>query len=150
MFENCHTPFEVAHIYRGMGFPVSCTFGRVAVTASRSLGAVVMPPDLGTLVRHELEHDRSLIAPVFTYQRPRRDWVFLVGPGTGGALGATASAALHRAGVRVLTAGQRVWLPMTDQPLTWYWVWPPTTAQALPARSAVLATARRQLLTSRR
>ncbi len=150
MFETCHTPFEVAHVYRGMGFPVSCRFGRVAVTASRSLGAVVMPPDVGTLVRQELEHDHDITAPVLTYHRPRRDWVFVVGPGSGVAAGAAARAALHRAGVRVLTEGQQVWLPMSDQPLTWYWIWPPTTAQALPSRSTVLATARRQLLTGRR
>src|SRR5690606_16375894 len=87
MFENCHSPFEVAHVYRGMGFPVSCRFGRVAVTASRSLGAVVMPPDLGAVVRHELEHDQGITASVLTYHRPRRDWVFVVGSGSGGALG---------------------------------------------------------------
>ncbi|WP_280400146.1 hypothetical protein [Nocardia carnea] len=150
MFENCRTPFEVAYAYRGMGFPVSCTYGRVAVTASRSLGAVVMPPELGTLVRHELEHDHDVTAPVLTYHRPRSDWVFLVGPGSGGALGATARMALHRAGVRVLTTGQQVWLPMTDQPLTWYWIWPPTSVRALPSRTTVLAATRRQILTSQR
>ncbi len=150
MFENCHTPFEVVHVYRGMGFPVSCTYGRVAVTASRSLGAVVMPQALGTLVRHELEHDHSVTAPVLTYHRPHRDWVFLVGPGAGGAPSATAHTELHRAGVRVLTAGQRVWLPMTDQPLTWYWIWPPTRVRALPSRTTVLATTLRQLLTAQR
>ncbi|WP_280425306.1 hypothetical protein [Nocardia carnea] len=120
------------------------------MTASRSLGAVVMPPELGTLVRHELEHDHDVTAPVLTYHRPRRDWVFLVGPGSGGALGATTRTALHRAGVRVLTAGQRVWLPMTDQPLTWYWIWPPTSVRALPSRTTVLAATRRQLLTAQR
>ncbi|NKY33877.1 hypothetical protein HGA13_12415 [Nocardia speluncae] len=150
MFENCHSPFEVAHVYRGMGFPVSCKFGRVAVTASRSLGAVVMPPDLGTVVRQELEHDHGITASVLTYHRPRRDWVFVVGSGSGGALGEAAGTALRSAGVRVLTAGQQVWLPMSDQPLTWCWIWPPTTAQALPSRSTVLATTRRQLLTERR
>ncbi|WP_040840304.1 hypothetical protein [Nocardia brevicatena] len=122
MFENCHTPFEVAHVYRSMGFLVSCTFGRVAVTASRSLGTVMMPPELGTLIRHGLEHDHGVTAPVLTYHRPRRDWVFLVSRGSGGALGAPARTALHHARVRVLTAGQRMLLPMTDQPLTWYWI----------------------------
>ncbi|MFF0532721.1 hypothetical protein ACFYT3_30640 [Nocardia amikacinitolerans] len=143
MFERCHSAQEVAYVYRGLGFAVSCSFGRVSLTTTPGRGAVTMPAELGERVRAVLEEeDRWVSVPILSYQRPRREWVFLVGPAWGGKLGAHTLAQLEERGVRILESGQRVWLPMTDHPTGWYWVSPPVNVQVMPPRSAVIAVAR--------
>lgn len=145
MFENCHSAHEVAHVYRGLGFTVSCSFERVSLIATPALGAVAMPAGLGKQVREELlEETRCASVPIISYSRPNREWVFLVGP-WGGRLGVHTLANLEERGVRVLESGERVWLPITDYPTGWYWVSQPSTAHSLPSRTTVISAARRLL-----
>ncbi|MGW5750932.1 hypothetical protein [Nocardia rhamnosiphila] len=150
MFESCHSQQEIAHLYRGMGFDVSYSYQRVALIASRSLGAVAMPAGIGARVRQVVEENDPIITlPIISYQRTDRQWVFLVGPAAGNRVRRTGPAALEDAGVRILESGQRVWLPMTDQPIGWYWVSPPVSARMLPSRTTVVAAALRQLTAAR-
>ncbi len=143
MFESCHTAQEVAHVYRRMGFAVSCAFDRVAVIATPTLGAVVMPARLGTPVRRALLEDaRCESVPILTHSRPNREWVFLVGPAWGGKMAQRTLDSLEARGVRVLDAGQRIWLPMTDHPTGWRWVSEPVSAKAIPSRTSVLSDVR--------
>ncbi|MET8779479.1 hypothetical protein ABZV58_31150 [Nocardia sp. NPDC004654] len=143
MFERCHSAHEVAYVYRGLGFAVSCSYGRVSLTATPALGVVVMPAGLGAQVRAFLEEEsRWLSIPILSYQRPQREWSFLVGSAWGGKLGVHTLAQLEERGVRILESGQRVWLPMTDHPTGWYWVSPPVNAKTMPSRSSVIAVAR--------
>ncbi|WP_405179366.1 hypothetical protein OG225_36855 [Nocardia sp. NBC_01377] len=143
MFESCHSAGEVAHVYRRMGFPVSCAFDRVALVATPTLGAVTMPATLGSLVRQALTEDhRCESVPILTYSRSHREWVFLVGPAWGGQIARRTLESLEARGVRVLDAGQRIWLPMTDHPTSWYWVSQPVNARTIPSRTSVLADAR--------
>lgn len=143
MFERCHSPREIAHVYRRMGFEVSTSFQRVALIASRSLGAVTMPASTGVLVRQVVEQDDpTTTLPIISYQRAQREWVFLVGPPGGNEARGATLAAFEEAGIRVLDSGQRVWLPMTDRPMGWYWVSPPVSARILPSRTTVIAAAR--------
>ncbi|MEV4129333.1 hypothetical protein [Nocardia sp. NPDC049707] len=144
MFESCHSVGEVAHVYRGLGFAVSCAFERVSLIATTALGAVSMPSDLGRQVREELlEEARCASAPIISYSRPNREWVFLVGPAWGSRLGVHIPAQLQERGVRILVSGERVWLPMTDHQTGWYWVSQPITAHSLPSRTSVVSAARR-------
>ncbi len=144
MFESCHSAHEVAHVYRGLGFTVSCSFERVSVIATTALGAVAMPASLGKQVREELlEETRSVSVPIISYSRPNREWIFLVGPAWGGRLSVHTLAQLEERGVRILASGERVWLPMTDHPTGWFWVSQPSTAHSLPSRTSVVSAARR-------
>ncbi|WP_433678032.1 hypothetical protein [Nocardia sp. CA-119907] len=146
MFESCHSVGEVAHVYRGLGFAVSCSFDRVSLIATTALGAVSMSAGLGKQVREELvEKTRCMSVPVISYARPNREWVFLVGPAWGGRVGVHTLAQLEERGVRILESGERVWLPMTDHPTAWYWVSQPSTAHSLPSRTNVISAARRLL-----
>ncbi|WP_327151078.1 hypothetical protein [Nocardia sp. NBC_01329] len=123
---------------------MSSSFQRVALIASRSLGAVAMPAGMGVQVRQLVEQDDPTTAlPIISYQRARREWVFLVGPPRGNKTRGSALAELGDAGIRILESGQRVWLPMTDRPMGWYWVSPPVSARALPSRTTVIAAAKR-------
>uniref|UniRef100_UPI003F4A1878 hypothetical protein n=1 Tax=Nocardia sp. bgisy118 TaxID=3413786 RepID=UPI003F4A1878 len=143
-FERCHSAHEVAFVYRNLGFAVSCSYGRVWLTATLALGAVAMPADLGAHVRAELEEDSRLSAiPILSYQRPQREWVFLVGSAWGRPLGAHTLAQLEERGVRILESGQRIWLPMTDHPTGWYWVSQPVNVEKMPSRTSVITVARR-------
>ncbi|MFX0576920.1 hypothetical protein [Nocardia nepalensis] len=146
MFESCHSAHEVAHVYRGLGFAVSCAFERVSLIATPALGAVSMPAGLGKQVRLELlEETRCVSVPIISHSRPNREWVFLVGPAWGGRLGMHTLAQLEERGVRILESGERVWFPMTDHPTGWYWVAQPVTAHSLPSRTSVISAARRFL-----
>ncbi|WP_063045965.1 hypothetical protein [Nocardia pseudovaccinii] len=146
MFESCHSAHEVAHVYRGLGFSVSCSFERVSLIATTALGAVAMPAGLGKHVREVLlEETRCVSIPIISYSRPNRDWVFVVGPAWGGRLGKHTLAQLDLRGVRILESGERVWLPMTDHPTGWFWVTHPVTAHSLPSRTSVISAARRFL-----
>lgn len=146
MFEQCHSAHDVAHVYRSMGFDASLIFHRVALIASNSLGAVAMPAALGADVRRALTNrPRAIDAPIISFHRPDREWVYLVGPGVGRSLGRTTRDMFDTAGVRIMMSGQRVWLPMSDSVTQWYWVSPPSHARALPSRTAVLTTTRHLL-----
>lgn len=146
MFESCHSVGEVAHVYRGLGFAVSCAFERVSLIATPALGAVGMPAGLGKQVREVLrEETRCVSVPIISHSRPNREWVFLVGPAWGGRLGVHTLAQLEERGVRILESGERVWLPMTDHRTGWYWVSQPSTAHSLPSRTSVITAARRLL-----
>ncbi|QIS08819.1 hypothetical protein [Nocardia arthritidis] len=143
MFERCHNPNEVAYVYLERGFPVQLTFGKVSILTSDRLGAVVLPPRLGAAVKEMLADE--WIVPVITYQRERRDWIVLVGPNRGGALKPPALSSLAQQGIRILDQSARVWLPMTDTQIGWFWVAPPLNASAVPPRNLVLMAARRAL-----
>ncbi|MEU4842448.1 hypothetical protein [Nocardia testacea] len=133
-----------------MGFQVSNSFQRVALIASRSLGAVAMPAKTGVQVRQVVEqNDPTTTLPIISYQRAQREWVFLVGPPCGNEARGAALAALEVAGIRILESGQRVWLPMTDRPMGWYWVSPPVSARILPSRTTVIAAARQATVAHR-
>ncbi|MET8778516.1 hypothetical protein ABZV58_26225 [Nocardia sp. NPDC004654] len=149
MFERCHSAHEVAYVYRGLGFAVSCFYGRVSLTATPTLGAVAMPAGLGAQVRAHLEEESRWVAiPILSYPRAQREWVFLVGPAWGGKLGEHTIAQLEERGVRILESGQRVWLPMTDHPTGWYWVSQPLNAKTMPSRTSVIAVARQFIASS--
>ncbi|MFG1793970.1 hypothetical protein [Nocardia sp. NPDC049149] len=144
MFERCHSPHDVAHVYGQYGFPVELTFGRTSMLTSARLGAVVMPPSLGQLVQELLGDAAS--APVISHSGPDRRWIFLVGPNRSNKLGDRSLAELERHEVRLLDAGTRVWLPMSDSPIGWYWAAPPLEgASAAPSRTFVLGIARKVL-----
>lgn len=146
MFESCHSPRDVAHVYRRMGFKVSSSFQRVALIASRSIGAVAMPASMGIQVRQVVSQgDAITTLPIISYQRAQREWVFVVGPPRGNETRAAAGAELGDAGIRILESGERVWLPMTDRPMGWYWVSPPVSARILPSRTTVIAAAQQLL-----
>ncbi|MGW5382569.1 hypothetical protein [Nocardia sp. NPDC003963] len=146
MFERRHSPHEIAHLYRRMGFEVSYSYQRLALIASRSLGAVAMPAGMGKQVRHIVQQDDPITTlPIISYRRAHPEWIFLVGPPTGDKGRRTAPGKLQGTGVRLLESGQRLWLPMTDHPIGWYWVSPPVSARMLPSQTEVLAAAQRQL-----
>ncbi|CAM4344561.1 DNA-binding protein [Nocardia ninae] len=149
MFESCHSAQEVAHIYRGLGFSVSCLYERVSLVATPSLGAVVMPAGLGRKVHQELAAGRrSDAVPIVSYSRPNREWVFLVGPVRGRSLVARTVIQLAEKGIRILESGERVWLPMTDHPTGWYWESRPSGVLVIPSRTTVIAVARQLLQTN--
>lgn len=153
MFERCHSAAEVAWIYRRMRFPVSLDFDRVALIATPTLGAVAMPAELGGLVRQALLQDsRCDSVPILTHSRSNREWVFPVGPASGRRMVERTLESLRDRGVRVLDAGQRIWLPMTDQPTGWHWIYVPDSAITIPSRTSVTSSAsdvlRRQQLSS--
>lgn len=142
MFESCHTPAEVATVYHRLGFTgISCAFGRVSLLASPRLGAVVVPGSLARGVRDLLtDNRRGKPVVVLGYARAGRPWVFLVGPQSGKGHSATTLARLADQGIRVLIAGQRIWLPMSDnRTSSWYWICPPSDLASLPARITVLS-----------
>lgn len=146
MFEACHSVREVAEVYRRYGFGVSCAFERVSVVAGPRLGAVVMPSSLGERVHHRLLAVHACKSvPIVTFDRPNRQWVFLVGPALGRPSDARAFSVLDVHGIRVLEAGQRIWLPISDQSTGWRWVSPPAKKQPSPARTTVVAEVREQL-----
>ncbi len=137
MFESCHGPLEVAFVYRFFGFPVELRFGRTSFVTTASLGAIVMRPELGRAVRQAIGDTWPV--PIITHTRADREWVFLVGPTRGRGLGERSLAALAQRGVRVLPAGSRVWLPMSDAPTGWHWASPPQQDALLaPPRTFVL------------
>ncbi|MFF0494297.1 hypothetical protein ACFYTQ_35210 [Nocardia sp. NPDC004068] len=147
MFESCHTASEVAIVYRRMGFPtVACDFDRVSLIATPALGAVVMSRALGPRIWTRLmtDHERSS-APIVTYPRPNADWVFIVTANRGRPFARSTRDALAARGVRILDAGQRIWLPMSDHATGWHWVSPPIKGMPLPLRSTVLALVCEQL-----
>jgi len=143
MFERCHNPNEIAYIYTERGFPVQLTFGKASILTSDRLGAVVLPPRLGSTVKEMLAD--AWIVPVITYQREHREWIVLVGPDRGGVLKPPALNSLAQHGVRILDHGARVWLPMTDTQIGWFWVAPPLNPSAVPPRNVVLTAARQAL-----
>ncbi|MFC3961660.1 hypothetical protein [Nocardia jiangsuensis] len=147
MFERCHTTSEVAGIYRRIGFTtVSCMSDRVSLIAAPSLGAVAMPPTVGARVRDQLvSQHRCKSTPILTHRGPDRSWVFLVGPAWGRTMTPATMNTLATQGLRVLVAGQRIWLPMTDHPIGWRWLSPPIDVASLPARTTVIAAARQHL-----
>ncbi|WP_063129886.1 hypothetical protein [Nocardia fusca] len=136
MFENCHGPREVAHIYSMRGFPVQVSFNRTSLVTTTALGAIAMPPMLGRATLQATGD--TCTVPILTYARPGREWVFLIGAGRGRALGTRRIEALARHGVRILPLGSRVWLPMSDTPSGWYWVNAPQDVQSVPAIATVL------------
>lgn len=137
MFENCHEPREVAFVYASLGFPVELHFGRTSLVTTASLGAIAMPPELARATRHVIG-DTSAV-PIITHTRAEREWVFLVGPNRGRGLGQRALASLEQHRVRVLPAGSRMWLPMSDSPRGWHWASPPREgALSVPSRTFVL------------
>ncbi|AHH22172.1 hypothetical protein NONO_c74170 [Nocardia nova SH22a] len=145
MFERCHTAHEVAHVYRSLGFEVSCVFDRASLIAGLRVGAVCMPPDIGAAVRNLMNCVRPVHAPVFssTYRSSKREWIFLVGPPWSPAV-ETHERQLAQAGVRLLVSGQRLWLPMSDNPIGWFWLEEPR-GETLPSRTNVLEAARHVL-----
>ncbi|WP_054812202.1 hypothetical protein [Nocardia arizonensis] len=147
MFESCHSVSEVAALYQRLGFSqVSCTFNRVSLVTSPALGAVVMPEVSGRSIRDRLLKRRQVHpVPVLSYARRGRDWVFLVGPQWGGAYGTTTLASLAARGLRVLSAGERIWLPMSDNRLAWYWITEPENARLVPSRTTVISAFRDHL-----
>lgn len=137
MFEGCRGPREIACVYRFLGFPVELHFDRTSFVTTASLGAIAMPPELARATRHVIG-DTSAV-PIITHTRADREWVFLVGPNRGRGLGQRALTSLEQHRVRVLPAGSRVWLPMSDAPTGWYWSSPPRDgALAVPSRTLVL------------
>jgi hypothetical protein len=147
MFEGCHTVTEVAAVYRRIGFTtVLCVSDRPSLIASPNLGAVAMNPALGVRVRDQLAGPHQCKStPILTCPGPDRSWVFLVGPARGRTMTSTTMNTLVTHGLRVLMAGQRIWLPMTDHPTGWHWLSPPINAASLPVRTTVIAAARRHL-----
>lgn len=147
MFARCHGTRDIAEVYRRLGFlTVSCALDRVSLVASPKLGAVVIPPESGPGIRDRLLADsRCRSAPILSYARPGREWVFVVGPSWGRGFAEPTLSALEAHGVRVLVAGQRIWLPMSDNRVGWYWITPPVDAESLPYRTTVIATVRDHL-----
>ncbi|WP_433523869.1 hypothetical protein ACQPZ2_00960 [Nocardia pseudovaccinii] len=144
MFERCHGPREVAYRYSALGFPVELTFNRASFVTTASLGAVVMPPELGRAARQWLGDTATV--PIITHARAGREWVFVVGPNRGRGLGARSLAVLRQDGVRMLAIGSRVWLPMSDSPTGWHWASPPREgARSVPPRTFVLQAAQHVL-----
>ncbi len=135
MFENCHGPREVAHIYARRGFPVQVAFGRTSLVTTPTLGAVAMPPLLG---RATLQATGACTPPIITYARPGREWIFLTGTGRGRTPGPRRIESLGGHGVHLLPPGSRVWLPMSDTPNGWYWVNAPQDVRTVPTIAAVL------------
>jgi hypothetical protein len=115
----------------------------VSLAATASLGAVTMAPELGRRTRELLGVDPPV--PVISHPKTGRPWVFLVGPNRGRGHSIRSLADLEQRGVRLLAAGQRVWLPMSDCPTGWFWISPPRDAMSLPSRTAVLNAARSAL-----
>ncbi|MEU2032559.1 hypothetical protein [Nocardia amamiensis] len=137
MFESRHSPREIAFVYASLGFPVELHFGKTSFVTTTRLSAVAMPPELGQAVR-QLTGD-AWRGPIITHTKVGREWVFLVGPNRGRGLGVRSLAALEQHGVRVLAAGSRVWLPMSDAPTGWHWASPPQErALSVPSRTFVL------------
>src|SRR5262249_20877485 len=98
---------------------------------------------LGALVRQALLGDgRCASVPVVAHSRPGREWVFLVGPAWGRPMTRSTLDGFAACGGRVLDAGQRIWLPMSDHATGWRWLSPPVNATAIPSRTSVLAVAR--------
>jgi hypothetical protein len=63
---------------RGLGLPVTIRDGQIAMGVGDSAAAVMMPGDLGALVRAAVE-ERGQRGPIFTHCRSGR-WVFITGP----------------------------------------------------------------------
>lgn len=141
MFEHCHSTSEVAAVYRGLGFTVTCSLERVFLIASATVGAIVMPADLGRAVRGLVAAEsKHTTMPILTYPGPHREWVCLVGPvARGGKLSARTLADLEEQRVRIFESGQRVWLPTTDYSTGWSWITPPGKASEMPPRSTLIS-----------
>ncbi len=148
MLSGCHGAAEVADLYRKLGFVgVSCAFDRVSLIASPGVGAVLIPEVFADSVKHRVFNARRREpVAILTYGTRRdRTWVFLVGPswGSRSPRGMVGEMAGH--GVRLLDAGQRIWLPMNDNTVGWHWLSHPAKGKSLPLRTTVLSAARDHL-----
>ncbi|MFG1795797.1 hypothetical protein [Nocardia sp. NPDC049149] len=143
MFERCHSPHEVAYVYARHGYPVELACGRASILTSSKLGAVVMVSSLGRSVR-ELLGD-AVPVPIISHPK-HRQWIFLAGPERARRLGPQALIELQRHDVRVLNAGCRLWLPMSDSRTGWYWASPPLGGMSsVPSRTSVFQAVRAAL-----
>ncbi|MEV0027872.1 hypothetical protein [Nocardia sp. NPDC050793] len=154
MFENCHTPDDVAGVYRRLGFTVTCAGGRVALVATPTLGGIAMPAHLVAGVRSRMTDigDTTTTLVVGRHLAGPATQVFLVGPAFNRRLSTEALALLEDAGVRILDDGQRIWLPMSDSVTGWTWIGgiQPFLGIRLPSATSVLTAAHDLLLATRR
>ncbi|WP_157184006.1 hypothetical protein [Nocardia takedensis] len=144
MLSGCHGPAEVAYLYRRLGFEkVSCAYGRVSLVASPRVGAVVVPQAFAEAVKHRVLASKGRDSvPILTHgSRHDRNWVFLVGPAWGGRCARRTLVRLAENGVRLVDAGQRIWLPMNDNSMGWHWLTPPVKGVPLPLRTTVISAA---------
>ncbi|MET8779059.1 hypothetical protein ABZV58_28995 [Nocardia sp. NPDC004654] len=154
MFENCHSPEDVADVYLRLGFPVTCVGGRVALIATPTRGAVAMPAHLVPRVRSWLT-DVSTTTTTLVVGRPLSGpatQVLLVGPADKRRFSTQVLDLLADAGVQPLIDGQRVWLPMSDSGTGWTWIGgiQPFLGIRLPSATSVLTAAHYLLLATRR
>lgn len=119
MFQACHSAHEVRHLYRvRYGVPAEQLGHQVCFTTTDRLGVVTMPAQLGSAVQRFFVPTSP--PPVIVHARSRTR-VFPVSVGPGRPLGYRGVAALERHKIIVTEIGTRVWLPMSDAQLGWYW-----------------------------
>ncbi|WP_194838269.1 hypothetical protein [Nocardia sp. XZ_19_369] len=138
MFESCHTPNEVAHVYRRkFGLPVELFDRRAFIATGDTVGAVLMPPPLGLRVKKAFSDEVSV--PIIRHFPRGGHWIFLAS--TRGRVRNRAVAELMRHDGTVLSPRTRVWLPMTDAGIEWTWFSPPHPGAVLPTLPLVMHTA---------
>ncbi|GAA5079733.1 hypothetical protein [Nocardia iowensis] len=139
MFEGCHTPKQVAHLYRNRyGLAAELSYQRAFVLTDDTVGAILMPPWLGQQVKNTFREGVSV--PIIRHGQRGGFWIFLVGKRRGH-LRNRAGPALTRHNGTILPPRSPVWLPMTDAGLGWTWHSPPRRGALLPARTEVLHSA---------
>ncbi|MFE3444998.1 hypothetical protein ACFXNW_18355 [Nocardia sp. NPDC059180] len=147
ILDTCHSVHEVSYVYRHRfgSIPIDSAGERPSIVTGARLGAVVMPQRLGWSVRNRLRGRGKASVPVITHPRHRR-WVFLVHRNREVVRQPTARR-LAAGDVVILDPGCRVWLPMSDSRISWYWASAPEVSRVAseldaPTCSRVLTVAK--------